>query len=97
MNNQNKQDNPLEVWQRAELILSKHHILGVLNQHGLTPVVKSAMDDHAAHLQSRIAELEALNDKYEKALENIAGYKNIMVSISNLNHLQSIANEALNS
>jgi len=39
--------------------------------------------------------LEAKNKKYEEALEKIYGYKNIMVSISNLHHLQSIAEQAL--
>lgn len=50
-------------------VLSDHHILGVLNQHGLTPVVKSAMCDYAAPLQVRIAELVAERDRYRQIIE----------------------------
>lgn len=53
-----------------EQVLSDHHILGVLNQHGLTLKVNSAMSDYGSQFEFRISQLEAKLANFPEFVES---------------------------
>lgn len=76
---ENSNNNPKDVPQvktvdKREEVLSSYHLLGKLNQHGLTSMAKTAMDDYSYSkerpLLDRISEIEARNAMLMEIVED---------------------------